>query len=76
MSGRIKVEGIEHGDRVLLTGASWRMAKFHPDEIYEVDDVSFHRPVIYADGGTGKVIEWYIIDPVEGGDFSVTKVGA
>lgn len=76
MSGRIEVAGIEHGDKVHLTGESWVKGGFRTDEVYEVDNVSFHRPVIYADFGTGDLIELYIVEPIEDSDFSVTKVEA
>ena len=73
MSGRISIEGIGHGDKVRLTGSAWDT--FNPDDTYEVDDESFHRPVIYADSGAGEVVQWYIMaEPVEGVDFTVTKV--
>lgn len=72
MSARIPYPGIEHGDKVLLTGYAWDA--FPEGKVYEVDDVSFHRPVIYeAIPGAGKT-HWFLFNHVEGHDFSVTKV--
>lgn len=77
MSARIPVPGLEHGDKVRLTGEGWKLGSFNPDDVYEVDNRSFHRPVIYADSGTGKVVEWYIVSGYgRSEDFSVTKVEA
>lgn len=76
LSERIPVDGISHGDKVRLTGRAWREGRFHPGNVYEVDDESFHRPVIYEDNGLDKVIEWYIFDgDSPSTDYSVTKVG-
>lgn len=75
MSKRYPVEGISHGDKVKLTGESWGNGGFRPDEVYEVDDETFHRPVIYAGSPGGGVTYWYIMDPIRDyGDWSVTKV--
>ena len=72
MSARIQYPGIEHGDRVRLTGEDWR--SFDQAREYEVDDETFHRPVIYADGGHSRLVEWYIMPKNERADWSVTKV--
>lgn len=74
MTGRISVPGISHGDRVLLTGADWQGLSLSTEHPYEVDDITFHRPVIYAIGPTGGEAHWFISEPVPGVDWSVTKV--
>lgn len=72
MSARTSYPGIGHGDRVKLTGESW--VGFDRSRAFEVDDETFHRPVVYADNGTGHTIEWYLFPQNESSDFSVTKV--
>lgn len=75
MSARIPFPGIGHGDKVRLTGQSWVDGAFNTREVHEVDDESFHRPVIYAGSPGGGVTYWYIMDPIlDYGDWSVTKV--
>lgn len=75
MSKRYPVEGISHGDKVKLTGESWSHGGFRLDEVYEVDDESFHRPAIYAATAGLAVTHWYIMEPIRDyGDWSVTKV--
>lgn len=69
MSGRIPVEGIRHGDKVRLTGYSWAQGGFSQSEVFEVDDESFHRPVIYTHEAN-----WYIMPKTDTHDYSVTKV--
>lgn len=74
MSARTPYPGIGHGDRVLLTGEGW--SAFPKGRIYEVDDKSFHRPVIYEKIHGAEKIHWFLFNDVEGTDFSVTKVEA
>lgn len=68
-NGRIPYPGLKHGDTVRLTGRSWREAGFHPGEVHEVDDETFHRPVIWDKGK-----HWFIMEKSAHWDFSVTKV--
>lgn len=72
VSGRIPVPGVSHGDKVKLTGKDW--PNFFPGgEVFEVDDESHHRPVIYHDSFGNGPIPWYIMNEWDT-DFSVTKV--
>lgn len=74
MTGRISVPGISHGDRVLLTGSDWRRLELRNEDAYEVDDVTFHRPVVYLDDGLSAKSAWFIFEPSLDMDWSVTKV--
>lgn len=69
MSGRISYPGIEHGDRVRLTGKHWP-GKLR-DRVFTVDDETYHRPVIIEPDGRN--FPWYLMDEPNAA-FTVTKV--
>ena len=73
MSDRISYPGIEHGDTVRLTGASW--PRYLRGRELPVDDESHHRPVVTTLEGGERVL-WYLFPEQDTYDFSVTKVAS
>lgn len=70
MSARLPFPGIQHGDKVRLTGVSWPQVL--AGKVFTVDDESHHRPVIVEES-MGHDFLWYIMKD-SGADFSAVKV--